>query len=290
MSCLGVEMSNLSEFQQLNAVLQQAESIDHFDALKHCLLSCDLSLDLSDMTIEQNKQRRGLSHSKLKGHQYLVQLADVQIHPTYVFAPLISAALNRATAYIAVQDSVMQDIYRHYFNTEATQLEKQRALTEMHLSFDFLPSQLNTQQLVIYALCKALMDPGCQQIYLLGDHTVSEQLITEFTVRTGITIDRVTVEPIQEKSQIIDFGVLELNKLFWKKKSEHLAQACQYIAQDNASLIGLQFGIDEHYAAHLIDDLLYGEHIFEKISVFGEFTETILKHHLEMSRQAEQVA
>ena len=75
---------------QLNAVLQQAESIDHFDALKHCLLSCDLSLDLSDMTIEQNKQRRGLSHSKLKGHQYLVQLADVQIHPTYVFAPLIS--------------------------------------------------------------------------------------------------------------------------------------------------------------------------------------------------------
>ena len=49
-------------------------------------------------------------------------------------------------------------------------------------------------------------------------------------------------------------------------------------------------GIDEHYAAHLIDDLLYGEHVFEKTSVFGEFTETILKHHLEMSRQAEQVA
>ena len=44
------------------------------------------------MTTEQNKQRRGLSssNSKLRGHQYLVQLADVQIHPTYVFAPLIS--------------------------------------------------------------------------------------------------------------------------------------------------------------------------------------------------------
>ena len=55
-------------------------------------------------------------------------------------------------------------------------------------------------------------------------------------------------------------------------------------------LIGFQLGIDEHYAAHLIDDLLYGEHVFEKISVFGEFTETILKHHLEMSRQAEQEA
>ena len=77
---------------QLYAVLQQAESIDHFDALKRCLLSCDLSIDLSDMMTEQNKQCRGLSssNSKLKGHQYLVQLADVQIHPTYVFAPLIS--------------------------------------------------------------------------------------------------------------------------------------------------------------------------------------------------------
>ena len=41
---------------ELNAVLQQAESIDHFDALKRCLLSCDLSIDLSDMTTEQNKQ------------------------------------------------------------------------------------------------------------------------------------------------------------------------------------------------------------------------------------------
>ena len=139
-------MSNLSEFQQLSVVLQHAESINHFDALKRCLLSCDLSIDLSDMTTEQNKQHCGHSSPKLKGHQYLVQLADVQIHPTYVFAPLISAALNRATAYIAVQDSVMQDIYRHYFNTEATQLEKQRALTEMHLSFDFLPSPLNMQQ------------------------------------------------------------------------------------------------------------------------------------------------
>ncbi|WP_446324565.1 hypothetical protein [Acinetobacter sp. 1207_04] len=37
-------------------------------------------------------------------------------------------------------------------------------------------------------LCKALMDPSCQQIYLLGDHTVPEQLLSEFTARTGITM------------------------------------------------------------------------------------------------------
>ena len=49
-------MSNLSEFPIECGILQQAESIDHFDALKRCLLSCDLSIDLSDMTTEQNKQ------------------------------------------------------------------------------------------------------------------------------------------------------------------------------------------------------------------------------------------
>lgn len=293
MGTLGLEMANLSEFKQYHTalpVLQGAESIHHFDALKQLLLLHGIySQELSDFALEQRKQRRVLS-SDLKSnghHQYFVQLAKVETHPTQIFAPLISAALNRATLYIAAEDRLMHDIYRHYFNIEATQLEKQRALAEMHLSFDFLPQSLNNQQLVVYALSKALLDENCQQIYLLGEHTISEPLLSEFTAQTGILIYEVNVTAREEES--IDFRTLELNKLFWKNKSEHLTQACQAIAQENAVLVGLQMGIDQRHARHLIDDLLYGEHIFEKMSVFGEFTETILKHHLEIRRKTEQI-
>ena len=51
------------------------------------------------------------------------------------------------------------------------------------------------------------------------------------------------------------------------------------IAFANAPLLSQQLKVALDKAEHLIDDLLYSEHIFEKLSVFGEYTETILKHH-----------
>ena len=60
-----------------------------------------------------------------------------------------------------------------------------------------------------------------------------------------------------------------------------MAQVCQSIAQENAALVSRQFHMKLDDAEHLIDDLMYSEHLFEKLSVFGEFTETIFKNSLE---------
>lgn len=146
----------------------------------------------------------------------------------------------------------------------------------MNLCLDLVPTEFNAAEFRIYALAKALLDPACQHMTMIGQSGLNqankEQLASLFQVQ----IDEILLDQKPFNLPEIDF-----KKLFWKRKTPELAQVCQSITQENAPLVSRQFHMKLNDAAHLIDDLMYSEHLFEKLSVFGEFTETIFKNNLE---------
>lgn len=54
----------------------------------------------------------------------------------------------------------------------------------------------------------------------------------------------------------------------------------------NAALVGLCDTFTASQMTHLIDDMFYSEHIFEKLSVYSEYMQTLLQsqHSLHKSR------
>ncbi|EPG6634400.1 hypothetical protein OCG05_003878, partial [Acinetobacter baumannii] len=70
---------------------------------------------------------------------------------------------------------------------------------------------------------------------------------------------------------------LDMRKLLFKNKDEMHVQLCVLFAQMNAALVGLCDTFTASQMTHLIDDMFYSEHIFEKLSVYSEYMQTLLQ-------------
>lgn len=207
-------------------------------------------------------------------HYYIAQNTNAPNSLSHLFLPFISAVLNLKTVYISSRNKLIEQVYPHYFPLEALALQKRQSINEMNLCFDLLADHFQAKDIQLYALCKALLDPNCQQVYMLGELEYSSFLID--TLKTLAHIEIINIA-LYETEQ--DLNKINFKQLFWKTKNNESTIACHHIAHANAPLLSQLLQIPSDKAAHLIDDLLYSEHIFEKLSVFGEFTETILKHH-----------
>ena len=231
------------------------------------------SLDEFDVILQQSLAVRSAQQSS---HDYIIQSSTLENSLSYLFTPFIHAVLNQNTIYIAPRQNIVEQVYAHYLHLDALELKNQQSITEMNLCLDLVPTEFDDAEFRIYALAKALLDPACQHMTMIGQSGLNqankEQLASLFQVQ----IDEILLDQKPFNLPEIDF-----KKLFWKRKTPELAQVCQSITQENAPLVSRQFHMKLNDAAHLIDDLMYSEHLFEKLSVFGEFTETIFKNNLE---------
>lgn len=207
-------------------------------------------------------------------HYYIVQSTITENSLSHLFSPFIGAVLNLKTVYIASKQGIIEQVYPHYFQLDALELQKQQSIDEMYLGFDLLPENFKSVDIQCYGLCKALLDSECCQIYMLGSTELSQSIIERIQALTDIKIINIALCETDQNLNNINF-----KQLFWKTKTTASSSVCRNIAFANAPLLSQQLKVALDKAEHLIDDLLYSEHIFEKLSVFGEYTETILKHH-----------
>lgn len=239
-----------------------------------------LERTLRERAVIRHKPQHDSQQPIASGHHYIIQSSVSENSLSYLFYPFISAVLGFKTRFIAAKHAVLANVYAHYFQLEALELEKQQSINEMDLCFDVLAADLSPADVQLYALCKALLDPICQQIYIITAHAFESQDLMRLAQVANIELHPIALEACPQNLADIDF-----KQLFWKRKTTAASITCQKIAYINAPLLSLQLNVPLQKAEHLIDDLLYSEHIFEKLSVFGEFSDTILKqHHLTTSR------
>ena len=231
------------------------------------------SFDEFDVILQQSLAIRSAQQSS---HDYIILSSTLENSLSYLFTPFIHAVLNRDTVYIAPRQNIVEQVYAHYFRLDALELENQQSITDMNLCLDLVPTEFNVAEFNIYALAKALLDPACQHLTMIGDSGLDPASKQQLESLFQVQISEIVLDQKQFNLSDINF-----KKLFWKRKTPELAQVCQSIAQENAALVSRQFHMKLDDAEHLIDDLMYSEHLFEKLSVFGEFTETIFKNSLE---------
>ena len=217
--------------------------------------------------IQQKKLRE--SSNKLK--TTLLCLVDSTIqNQAYFFSPLISSALKYKTHFIATQSSAIYAVYEQYFRIAALELHHSHAIDEMDLCLDLISAEKN---LALHTMFTALSDHTCQQVICLGSALgqAQKRLLEHYGIQTHY---------LETEPHTFDLSNVNLQQLFWKRKNELHATLCQQITAFNVPFIQYLTQMKNAQVARLIDDLMYGEHMLEKVSVFGEFTETIYKQQM----------
>lgn len=232
----------------------------------------DQSFDFSDILelqvyLEQQKKCRKTAQEQVT----ILCLAESnETYWGYFLSPFISSTLKYKTHFVAKTSQAIQDIYAHYFRIDALTVNHTHAIQDMDLCLDLVSVQ---QNLAHYSLWHALRDARCKQVITLGEvfNETEKHILQVYDIKVvelGLTPHRLNNENVIWQ------------QLFWKRKDEINSALCQQLTALHIPLIQQLTQLQEAQVERLIDDLMYGEHLLEKVSVFGEFTETMYKHQL----------
>ena len=224
--------------------------------------------------LQVQRHQQKLANMAQKPHHYYIY--DGQSAGSFyaLFSPMIAAVLEQNAYLMAAKTEHVVEVLSHYFDLNALQQHQQAVLAELGLAIELIePSEVDFFTL---ALLKASLDPQCHQVILMSTQPVDTAI---FTLAEQLQLQ---LEVIALQDLALDTKVIEFKKLFWKRKDDVLAEIAKQIVAVNAPIFHDYCQISMQQTAHLLDDLFYGEHLFEKVSVFGEFTETLYKHHLKM--------
>lgn len=224
--------------------------------------------------LEQAVKKRALETSN---QLYVLQQAEQTPSISYAIAPLICSVLDYTTHYVAQAEDWLTQFYQHYFRIDALASAKVQSLNNMQICLALSDANLKPLEFYVASLLQALMDPKAKTIVTLGQQTLISELKAQFMAYYGVRILE-----IDSAFTPIALTDAQCKKLFWKRKDEQLAQVSQQIAYDNSRLVAKLCDLSRTDAERFIDDLMYGEHVFEKVSVLGEFSDTVYKHQQEM--------
>lgn len=263
---MSLELQNI-----FHAFALSKQNLTHILAYLNCADMAEL-----DQALEQAIGQRQAQASKL----YLLQQSQQNPSISYAVAPLLSSVLDYPTHYLAQAENWLLDFYENYFRIDALASAKTQSLTDMQLCLDLVTSELTDVEFYIASLLQALCDPTTRSMVTLGSTQLIAELKQQIQAYYGVQI----LEIVQPFSSV-KLSELELKKLFWKRKDVHLAQVSQSIAYDNSRMVAQLCQLSRTDAERFIEDLMYGEHVFEKVSVLGEFSDTIYKHQLEQQHK-----
>lgn len=251
--------------------------------LKKCLeeqvWGQDILVQLGVRDINQLFEQLKQVHKQSQSDKVHV-IAQYQTHQNtlaYLFSPLISALLGFKASYITTKTDFSAETLSNYFNLNALDISKEVSLLEMGLSFDLVEKNTERLYFEIYSVLNAVLQPNVGQFSMIdGQNPEVMALAEQYALKTQAIVG--IQSPLEMK--------VDYKTLFWKRKTEQNAVICQKITTTNTALFAHLNHFKPTDLERLIDDFMYGEHLFEKISVFGEFTETILKNHLEKIKKA----
>ena len=195
---------------------------------------------------------------------------------SYAVSPLLCSVLDYPTNYVAQAQTWLTNFYQHYFRIEALETAKAQSLQQMQLALALSHHDLSAKEFYLASLLQALLDPQAKTLVTLGQTCLITEIKQQLMAYYTVNILEMTQMP-----RAVQLTELEYKKLFWKRKDQCLALASQQIAQDNAPLLAELCDLSHADAERFIEDLMYGEHVFEKVSVLGEFSDTVYKHQRE---------
>lgn len=221
------------------------------------------------------KVLREFSTSKV---QYIIQseIQENQDSLGFLFSPFILSNLNYSVIYnTPASETVLNVLKRYYQADHHTKIKIDEVLSALNIFIDLSKNKLNETDNFYYALLKALCRPDVSEIFLINDLNINLKKISEIEQFFNVTIH--IIHPNSQATSM-DMTTLNMRKLLFKNKDEQYISLCENFSKHNAQLLQCYGIYSQGQAVQLVEDMFYAEHIYEKLSVYGEYIQTRLQH------------
>lgn len=258
--------------KELNALTQLFQSKVPSQAVQQ-----QLSLEYVNLeaTLLRGKVLRDFSKEKVA---YIAQAEIVENdnNLAYLFAPFMIANLNQPVIYTTLNSSSILKILNQYYQAEKrVKLNVIDLLQSLKVYVDVVDQPKNQEDFLFRNLVKALCRSDISQIFLITSSAMNHQQLQQLQDFLSVKIS--VIQTVYEESIVKD-EMLNTRKLLFKNKDDFHRNICTLFSSLNAKLIAQISQLSEVQAAHLIEDMFYSEHIFEKLSVYAEYMQTHIQN------------
>ncbi|WP_343596243.1 hypothetical protein [Acinetobacter sp.] len=212
---------------------------------------------------------------------YLLQsrIEEESANLAYLFAPFILANLNKKVIYTTPATEPVSTVLNKYYQTQSQySFKPDDILSSMNLYLELADLSLSKQDFIHYSLIKALCRSDVSSIFILSDQALDEDIKIQFEAFFNVDIFIVPTEQTEQKIPMS--SQLNMHRLLFKGKDEQYAQICRTFSEMNSKLTYHCDIFTPNQMAHLIEDMFYAEHIYEKISVYAEYIQTLIQNKL----------
>ncbi|MEI1687984.1 hypothetical protein V8P55_06780 [Acinetobacter baumannii] len=216
---------------------------------------------------------------------YLIQshIEPQQSSLAYLFSPFIFANLNKAAIYTTPATPPVLTILNKYYQADKKVVFKiDEVLESLKIYLDLELIEMGEADFIYLKLIKALCRSDISTVFLITHLELDLEALKQLEQFLKIKIHWVKVVK-DEGLKGVDH--LDMRKLLFKNKNEAYVQLCAHFAQMNAALVGLCDTFTTSQMTHLIDDMFYSEHIFEKLSVYSEYMQTLLQSQHSLTKK-----
>ena len=194
----------------------------------------------------------------------------------YLFAPFIIANLNQLVIYTTPVVPSVLSILNPYFQAEkSVNFKIEQVLHSLKLYVDLVDYPKSEEDFLFRSLVKALCRTDVTHLFLITHLSINAEQLQILQDYFEIKIDVIHADTAP---QMVHDELLNTRKLLFKNKDELHKTICTLFSNLNAKLIAQIGQFSQAQAAHLIEDMFYSEHIFEKLSVYAEYMQTRLQN------------
>lgn len=258
--------------KELNAMTAVFE-----DSMPSSLIKEELQLEYVNLeaTLLRAKVLRNFAKEKVT---YIVQtqIYENDQNLAYLFAPFVLANLNQPVIYTTLNSSSILKILNQYYQAETrVKLNVIDLLQSLKVYVDVVDQPKNQEDFLFRNLVKALCRSDISQIFLITSSAMNHHQLQQLQDFLSVKIS--VIQTVCEESIVKD-EMLNTRKLLFKNKDDFHRNICTLFSSLNAKLIAQISQLSEVQAAHLIEDMFYSEHIFEKLSVYTEYMQTHIQN------------
>ena len=258
--------------KELNALTQLFQSKVPSQAVQQ-----QLSLEYVNLeaTLLRGKVLRDFSKEKVA---YIAQAEIVENdnNLAYLFAPFMIANLNQPVIYTTPVSSSVLNILNQYYQAEkSVNLKIEDVIHSLKLYIELVDDAKAEQDFLFRCLVKALCRTDIFHIFLVTHLSLDQQQIQILEDYFDVKIDVIHAD---RRPSMLNDELINMRSLLFKNKDEAHKSLCTLFSSLNANLVAKIGQFSPAQAAHLIEDMFYSEHIFEKLSVYAEYMQTRIQN------------
>ncbi|CAM4423365.1 hypothetical protein F901_03343 [Acinetobacter dispersus] len=258
--------------KELNALTQLFQSKVPSQAVQQ-----QLSLEYVNLeaTLLRGKVLRDFSKEKVA---YIAQAEIVENdnNLAYLFAPFMIANLNQPVIYTTpVSSSVLKILNQYYQADKSVNLKIEDVIHSLKLYIELVDDAKAEQDFLFRCLVKALCRTDVFHIFLVTHLSLDQLQIQILEDYFDVKIDVIHAD---SRPSMLNDELINTRRLLFKNKDESHKSLCTLFSSLNANLVAKIGQFSPAQAAHLIEDMFYSEHIFEKLSVYAEYMQTRIQN------------